>query len=271
MGIHEVYGAVYRQLGFDAVENPISCQHPVWRASPTASEAASGDLRRISGAAGEGVGSTRSWRLRTGDATRAARASDRIVFARRSTLNRSLRTSSSRTVSARTANPVSRRCCLPVTTDGLPVSYEVFPGATGHSLVPTLAEMRQRQRPSRVRRRPRHVQRRQGDGSAGLHCRRQDPAQGAHEENPRHLQAADRRGPFRGNIAVVVWSWSLVRARKDAHDRQKAIAKLVKKLERSDRELLSSHGNKRAVEGAARLTRRQNPRGRTVGRGHQHS
>ena len=53
-------------------------------------------------------------------------------------------------------------------------------------------------------------------------------------------------------------------------DRQKAIAKLVKKLERSDRELLSSHGNKRAVEGAARLTRRQNPRGRTVGRGHQH-
>ena len=73
----------------------------------------------------------------------------------------------------------------------------------------------------------------------------------------------------RGRRLVV--SWSLVRARKDAHDRQKAIAKLVKKLERSDRELLSSHGNKRAVEGAARLTRRQNPRGRTVGRGHQHS
>lgn len=58
----------------------------------------------------------------------------------------------------------------------------------------------------------------------------------------------------RGRRLVV--SWSLVRARKDAHDRQKAIAKLVKKLERSDRELLSSHGNKRfiAVEGAARLT-----------------
>ena len=71
MGIHEVYGAVYRQLGFDAVENPISCQHPVWRASPTASEAASGDLRKISGAAEEGVGSTRNWRLHAGDATRA--------------------------------------------------------------------------------------------------------------------------------------------------------------------------------------------------------
>ena len=74
----------------------------------------------------------------------------------------------------------------------------------------------------------------------------------------------DAYKPLAGEILSAEWehrgrrlvvSWSPIRARKDAHDRQNALAKLIKKLERSDnpKELLSNHGNKRFIAGRARL------------------
>ncbi len=60
----------------------------------------------------------------------------------------------------------------------------------------------------------------------------------------------------KGRRLIVVWCPE--RARKDAHERRKAVERLLDKLERSDnpKELLSNHGAKRfiAVEGDARLT-----------------
>ena len=68
-----------------------------------------------------------------------------------------------------------------------------------------------------------------------------------------------RSFPPNGNIVVVAWSFHGVRSgpARTRTTAQTAIAKLIKKLERSDnpKELLSNHGNKRfiAMESAARL------------------
>lgn len=124
-GIHEVYGAVYRQIGFDDLLSRTRYRANTLFHMARIANSKRGSVRRLEEDFGIGLPLGKVWMDRLDeklaiahsrwrrDPSSAARASDRIVFARRSTLNRSLRTSSSRTVSARTANPVSRRCCLP--------------------------------------------------------------------------------------------------------------------------------------------------------------
>ena len=166
---------------------------------------------------------------------------------------------------------------LIVTREGLPVSYEVLPGATheGHSLAPALQDMMKRHGigraicvadrgmlsrdnmaametlglgfivGARLRGLPRAVQKR-------IHTAAWQPP-GKNKPRGAAVQAAEFR--HRGRRLIV--TWSARRARKDAHDRAKAIDKAMKKLKRSDnpRALLSNHGARRfvAIEGEAKL------------------
>ncbi len=163
---------------------------------------------------------------------------------------------------------------LMVTREGLPVSYEVFPGAAyeGHSLVPVFEGL--------LRRHPAQqavcVADRGMLSAANLEAL--DAMGGGYVVGARLRQLPgalrkkiwnlDSYGPLEGSSErrVNEWehqgrqlivTWSAKRAHKDAHDRRKAIQRAFDKLSQSDnpKALLSQHGAKRfiAVEGDARL------------------
>ena len=160
-----------------------------------------------------------------------------------------------------------------VTREGLPVSYKVFPGATyeGHSLVPALRDMQQRHQ----------VERAVCVADRGMLSADNLDAMDAMDNEYvvgarlRKLPAAlkkqvldlDAYGPLEGSQSrrVGEWEhkgrrlivvWCPERARKDAHERRKAVERLLDKLERSDnpKELLSNHGAKRFIR-TSRATR----------------
>ena len=294
-GIHEVYGAMYRQLGFDDLlsrhRHPTS-HHILFHivmariANPDSKR---GSVRRLEEDFGIGLplekvyrmmdqldgGLIKQLRTRVGDATRALLPEPlTVLFFDCTTLYFESFTEDELKQNgfSKDGKPGQPQVLLAlmVTVDGLPVSYEVFPGATyeGHSLVPALADLRQRRQLDRAV----YVADRgmfSNDNLKEMDGQGLDYIVGARIKRlgiTEKILDKDAYKPLAGEILSAEWehrgrrlvvSWSPIRARKDAHDRQNALAKLIKKLERSDnpKELLSNHGNKRfiAVKGRARL------------------
>ena len=164
---------------------------------------------------------------------------------------------------------------LMVTREGLPVGYEVFPGATyeGHSLVPVLQDMQRRHQVERTvcvadrgMLSADNLDAMDKIGSeyvVGARLRKLPLAlkrQILEKDTYAPLEGSERRRvgewEHKGRRLIVVFCPE--RARKDAHERRKEVKRLLDKLDRSDnpKELLSNHGMKRfiAVEGEARLT-----------------
>ena len=164
---------------------------------------------------------------------------------------------------------------LMVTREGLPIGYEVFPGATyeGHSLVPVLQGMKRRHQVERtVCVADRGMLSADnldamdtigGEYVVGARLRKLplallrqilDPATYAPLEGSQDRRVGEWE--YKGRRLIVVFCPE--RARKDAHERRHQVERLLDRLARSDnpKELLSNHGAKRfiAVEGDARLT-----------------
>ena len=162
-----------------------------------------------------------------------------------------------------------------VTREGLPIGYEVFPGATyeGHSLVPVLQGMKRRHQVERtVCVADRGMLSADnldamdtigGEYVVGARLRKLplallrqilDPAAYAPLEGSQDRRVGEWE--YKGRRLIVVFCPE--RARKDAHQRRHQVERLLDRLARSDnpKELLSNHGAKRfiAVEGDARLT-----------------
>ena len=165
---------------------------------------------------------------------------------------------------------------LMVTTDGLPVDYEVFKGDTyeGHTLIPALKKIRDRYDIERVV----FVA-----DSAMLSENNIKILESLEEKNFSYIVGArlkNMAAPLKEKILdgrnyrkvkkgcsiaciqdgdrKVIVSYSESRARKDASDRKKAIAKLIKKLDRSKspKSHLSNHGYRKylKVEGKSKLS-----------------
>ena len=141
-----------------------------------------------------------------------------------------------------------------VTREGLPVSYEVLPGATyeGHSLVPVLQDMQQRHQVERtVCVADRGML--SADNLDAMDAMGNGYVVGARlRKLPSALQKKildpDAYGPLEGSQSRRVGEWEhkgrrLIvvrcpkRARKDAHERRKAVERLLDKLARSSNEL----------------------------------
>ncbi len=163
---------------------------------------------------------------------------------------------------------------LMVTRDGLPVSYEVFPGATygGHSFLPVLRDMWRRNALDRavcVADRGMFGE----ENLAELEAEDCGYIVGARIKNlPRTVQDrildADAYQPMEGRSDIRVMeclyrgrrllvTWSPVRARKDRRDRLQAVEKLRVRLRRSHnpKDLICHQGHKRfiTVDGNAHL------------------
>ena len=164
---------------------------------------------------------------------------------------------------------------LMVSREGLPISYEVFPGATyeGHSLLPVLRDLRQRHRVERMvcvadrgmlSADNLGAMDRAGNGyvvgarlralPAALHKKILDV--GAY--NPLAGTKGRLVGEWDHNGRRLIVVWCPKRARKDAHERSRAVKRTLARLARSSnpKELLSNDGSKRfiAVVGDAQLT-----------------
>ena len=172
-------------------------------------------------------------------------------------------------------NQVQVILALMVTRKGLLVSYAVFPGSSweGHSFLPVLERMR-RDFPSAEAVHVADAGMFSNDNLAGLDhadCRyivgarlRSWPAALTRRvldtRRYRRLKGSRdglRVGVFRHKGRRLVVSWSPKRARKDAHDRAKALERLVKRLKKSSnpKSLLGTQGAHRflRVEGEAEL------------------
>jgi len=164
---------------------------------------------------------------------------------------------------------------LMVTTDGLPVDYEIFPGDIfeGHMLIPALTKIRKKYDIDRVV----FVA-----DSAMLLDDNIKCLEDLEEHNLSYIVGArlkNMAAPLKEKILdgrnyrrvktdhsiaeisdgdrKVIVSYSESRARKDASDRKKAVAKLIKKLDRSaSAKSLSNHGYRKylKVEGKSKLS-----------------
>jgi len=165
---------------------------------------------------------------------------------------------------------------LMVTTDGLPVDYEIFPGDIyeGHTLIPALTKIRKKYNIDKIV----FVADSAMLSEENIKC-----LEALEEHNLSYIVGArlknmaghikDRildSGNYRevkagyhiatiqdGNRKIIV-SYSERRAAKDAHDRKKAVAKLMEKLNRSAsaKSHLSNHGYRKylKVEGKSKLS-----------------
>ena len=299
-GVHEVYGEMYRLLGLDALlpRSRYRASHDalfhVVMARIANPDSKRGSVRRLEEDFGVSLPLEKVYRMmdrldakaiqhlrtRVGEASRALLPEPvAVLFFDCTTL--AFETAVEDTLRQHGFSKDGKHkdsqvlLALMVTREGLPVSYEVFPGATyeGHSLVPALRDMQQRHR----------VERQVCVADRGMLSADNLDAMDAMDNECvvgarlRKLPAAlkkqvldpDAYGPLEGSQSrrVGEWEhkgrrlivvWCPERARKDAHERRKAVERLLDKLERSDnpKELLSNHGVKRfiAVEGDARLT-----------------
>ena len=160
-------------------------------------------------------------------------------------------------------NETQVQLALMVTREGLPIGYEVFPGATfeGHSLAPVLTALQRRYHLSRVvfvaDRGLFSEDNLQILEQSGLEyvvgAKLKTQARVIKEQilSPDHYQELNEDTSYltidlEGKRKLVV-SYSKKRARKDQHDRQKEIDKLKKKLNRSrkPKEFISASGYKR--------------------------
>lgn len=157
---------------------------------------------------------------------------------------------------------------LMVTKEGLPVGYKVFEGDTyeGHTVIAMLKDIKQKRRLGKV----------VFVADAGMFNKDNLKEMDALEENnfeyivgariknmPKKLQEkilnleqykevneSFKIGEFEYEGRKLVVSYSAKRARKDAHDRSKAIDKLKKKLEKQKnaKAYLSNYGNKKYLK-----------------------
>lgn len=165
---------------------------------------------------------------------------------------------------------------LMVTTDGLPVDYEIFPGDTfeGHTLIPALTKIRKKYDIEKIV----FVADSAMLSKDNIKC-----LEDLEEYNLSYIVGArlkNMAAPLKDKILdgrnyrkvkkgysiaciqdrdrKIIASYSESRARKDASDRKKAIAKLIKKLDRSKspKSHLSNHGYRKylKVEGKSKLS-----------------
>ncbi len=154
---------------------------------------------------------------------------------------------------------------LMVTKEGLPVGYEAFPGDTyeGHTVIPILTRLRERYAIDRVifvadaamfsrdnvaaleTLDAHHIEYIVG---ARLHSLpRSLTAQILDEANYRAIEQGYRIGRFAYGTRTLLVSRTEARARKDAHDRDKAIERMKRRLEKkkNPKEYLGNYGAKK--------------------------
>ena len=298
-GFHEAYGSVYRQLGFDdllpTARNRTAreaLQHIVTAriANPDSKR---GTVRRLESDLGVSIPVQRIYRMMDRlDKNVIERAKDlasgaartllpepaSVVFFDCTTLHfESVEADGLREFGFSKNGRHARTqvlLALMVTSDGLPVSYELLPGSQyeGSSLIPALENMREREGVERAI----HVADRGMFGEANLKDMEERNLQyivGARlkslpkglKERILDLDAYAPTGGSEDSLSAefehkgrrIVVGWSRKRARKDAADRKKAIDKLTRKLSRSANpaQALSGRGFGRFVklDGKARL------------------
>ena len=298
-GIHEVYGATYRQLGFDKLlprsryrASHDSLLHTVMAriANPDSKR---GSVRRLEQDFGVGLPLEKLYRMmdhlagrvierlktRVGSATQALLPEPlNVLFFDCTTLYFESFTEDELKQNGFSKDAkhhqVQVLLALMVTREGLPVSYAVFPGATyeGHSFIPVLKDVQQRHPLGQAV----WVADRgmfSDDNLKELEAQGCGYIVGARIKNlPKTLaeQILDTGAyrPLEGVAGMQVAQWrhgdrrlvvtyNPARARKDQHERRKAVEKLIKKLGKSDnpKALLGHRGNQRfiTIDGDARL------------------
>ena len=298
LGIHEVYGEMYHQLSFDSLlpcsryraSNEALFQMVMARIANPDSKRES--VRRLEQDFGIGLSLQRVYRMMDQlDETRIERLKSRVCQATQALLPGPLSVLffdcttlyfESFKEDSLKQNGYSKDCkfnqpqvllALMVTQEGLPVSYEVFPGATfeGHSLIPLIESMRDQYDLKQVvcvadrgmlneanlkaieaagayyivgaklKQLPKVQQAQVLDKSAYT-------ALGQGQKTARELTHHQRR---------LIVSHCPKRAAKDQHERQKAVERLIKKLGQSQnpKNLLNNDGYKKflVVEGKTKL------------------
>ena len=164
---------------------------------------------------------------------------------------------------------------LMVTTDGLPVDYEIFPGDVyeGHTLVPALKKIREKYDIDRVvfvadsaMLSKDNIAELEGleehKFSYIVGARLKNMTNNLKDEildhkNYKEITPGYKIAHFACDGRKIVVSWSEGRALKDGRDRKKAIAKLAKKLNRSKspKQHMSNHGYRKylKVEGKSQV------------------
>ena len=298
-GFHEAYGAVYRQLGFDGLlptkrnRTARETLRHIATARIANPDSKLGTARRLESDLGVSIPVQRIYRmmdrldekeiesmkdLAAGAARRLLPEPASVVFFDCTTLHfESVDADGLREFGFSKNGRHARTqvlLALMVTSDGLPIGYEVFPGSEheGKSLIPSLENMRKREGVETAI----HVADRGMFGEANLKDMEERNLQyivGARLKSlPKDLKerildldaykttggSEDlRSAEFEHKGRRIVVGWSRKRARKDAADRKKAIDKLVRKLGRSANpaQALSGRGFGRFVKlaGKARL------------------
>ncbi len=298
-GFHEAYGAVYRQLGFDGLlptkrnRTARETLRHIATARIANPESKRGTARRLESDLGVSIPVQRIYRmmdrldekaiesmkdLAAGAARRLLPEPASVVFFDCTTLHfESVDADGLREFGFSKNGRHARTqvlLALMVTSDGLPIGYEVFPGSEyeGKSLIPSLENMRKREGVETAI----HVADRGMFGEANLKDMEDRDLQyivGARlkslpkdlKERILDLEAYKTTGGSEDSLSAefkhkgrrIVVGWSRKRAKKDAADRKKAIDKLVRKLGRSANpaQALSGRGFGRFVKltGKARL------------------
>ncbi len=173
------------------------------------------------------------------------------------------------------ANQPQVLLALMVTTDGLPVDYEIFAGDTyeGHTLVPALTRIRKKYKIEKVvfvadsamlsKNNIKMLEDLEGHNFSYIVGARLKSAASAlrnrilDESNYRRIKKEYYVAELQDGNRRIIASYSGKRARKDARDRKRAIAKLMAKLDRSKsaKSHLSNHGYRKylKVEGASKV------------------
>jgi len=161
---------------------------------------------------------------------------------------------------------------LMVTTDGLPIDYQIFPGDTyeGHTLIPALAEIRRKYDIRRVvlvadsgmlsTVNTCELEESNFEYIVGARLRNMNSKLKDEILNPQNYQEITpgyKIASFNYNDKKLIVNYSAKRALKDEDDRRKAIEKLKKKLKKSSspKEYLSNSGHRKylKVEGKSSL------------------
>lgn len=165
---------------------------------------------------------------------------------------------------------------LMVTTDGLPVDYEIFPGDVyeGHTLIPALTKIREKYDIDKIvfvadsamlsKDNIKMLEDLEEYNLSYIVGARLKNMKGHLKEkildgkNYKKIKAGYSIAQIPDGDRKVIVSYSESRARKDANDRKKAIAKLIKKLDRSKsaKSHLRDHGYRKylKVEGKSKLS-----------------
>ena len=163
---------------------------------------------------------------------------------------------------------------LMVSQEGLPVSYEVFPGATfeGHSLIPVLEELKRKYSLNRVvcvaDRGMLNAANLQALEAAGMHyivgakLKQLPQAQQQKILDKDQYQtvagSGERRFELPHQQRRIVVSYCPKRADKDRHDREQSVQRLLKKIGKSQnpKSLLNNYGYKKflTISGKTRLS-----------------